>query len=120
MCDGSEVKLFVARKALMLLNMLFLQLPWCHWMRPGKELTEIKFLSMGHLGRDAAELPRGILQGLGVVGAGTGAGVKDMGVISPTGPMIWSPPTNLTSVCPCSGESLPKVNLTLDMVTIPH
>lgn len=92
MCDGSEVKLFVARKAVMLLNMLFLQLPWCHWMRPGKELTEIKFLSMGHLGRDAAELPRGILQGLGVVGAGTGAGVKDTGVIFPTGPMIWSPP----------------------------
>lgn len=61
-------------------------------MRPGKELIEIKFLSMAPLGRDAAELPRWVLQGLGVVGAGTGAGVKDMGVIFPTGPVLWSPP----------------------------
>ena len=60
-------------------------------MRPRKELIEIKFLSTAHLGRDAAELPRGVLQGLGVVDAGTGAGVKDMGVIFPTAPTLWSP-----------------------------
>lgn len=60
-------------------------------MRPGEELIEIKFLSMARLGRDAVELPRGLSQTLGVVGAGTGVGAKDMRVIFPTGPKLWSP-----------------------------